>query len=119
MQDPALNNLPADTEALDRLYAQLISEHDEYLTRLKTAFDGHCDAIRAEAKKKMAQLPEADEAGHKTILEEEASTLNKTLAELKGAIRESELKLRTTLEAIEEKIEAAELNIEATLASIK
>lgn len=111
--------LPDDDEALAGLYQETIDHHRTFLDQLHKAFDKKCDAIGAEAEKKLKALPEDDAEGRAKVAQEEKQLLAKTLAELKYAISKSEGAARKKLEEIQTKLEQKSMNLDEELAGVE
>ncbi|HLG26024.1 MAG TPA: hypothetical protein VI588_04565 [Candidatus Gracilibacteria bacterium] len=94
---------------LDELYTQTISEHRDYLAKLQSAFNQHCDEITKIAKDKMKAVPETEVETRKKIFGEQKKELDEALANLKTEIDSSNAKTRKKLEEIHTQREAIKL----------
>lgn len=115
---PGKDDLPQEKTALNELYESTIDEHQAYLEKLETSFNGRCEDIRKKSHEKLAAIPETDEPARQKVVEEEQKELDGVLAELKEAIAKSDRDARARLEAIENRLESGAENLEKALAEI-
>ena len=95
--------------ALDDLYNKTVNDQRDYLTKLQTAFNSHCEGITAEAQKKLSAIPETDTQSRKLIFENQKKQLDEALGSLKKEIDSSSMKVRKKLEDIHRQREEEKL----------
>ncbi len=95
--------------SLEQQYEKVISEQRDYLSRLQTAFNAHCDEIAKKAEAKLNNVPENDKETRKKIYVEQKRELDEGLKRLKSEIEKSSTETRKKLESINSKREAREI----------
>lgn len=95
--------------ALDDLYNKTVNDQRDYLVKLQTAFNSHCEGITAEAQKKLSTIPETDTQTRKQVFEEQKKQLDEALGSLKKEIDASSMAVRKKLEEIHRQREEAKL----------
>ena len=90
----------------DELYTQTINEQRAYLANLQETFNKTCDEITAQAKQKLAEVPEENLEERKKIFEEQKNKLEEALNNLRRDITVSGNKTRRKLEELHAQREA-------------
>lgn len=98
-----------DQLSLEQQYEKVISEQRDYLSRLQTAFNAHCDEIAQKTAEKLKDIPENDKETRKKIYQEQKRELDEGLKKLKTEIEKSSSETRKKLEDINSKREAREI----------
>lgn len=107
-----------DPVQLNQKEDEVTQSYQDFLAEVRQAFDRHCDQIRAQAEKKLAEVPEGDEETRKNIMDEEQAELDRTLTELKELLAKRELQVRQQLEEIETMREQGAFDFESELAQV-
>jgi hypothetical protein len=94
---------------LDDQYNQAINQHRDYLAKLQTAFNAHCDQITAAAQKQLQAIPETSAEARQAVMAEQKKQMEAALSQLKAEIDLSTNKNRRVLEEIHAQREAQRL----------
>lgn len=100
----------SDEKTLDELYELTVSRHRDYLVRLQTAFNNHCDEIALKTEAQLKNVPENDSESRKEIYAAQKKELDEALTGLKKEISSTLQKMRKKLEEINQQKENMKIN---------
>lgn len=96
-------------EDLNTLYQQTIDKQRNYLLKLQSAFNEHCDQITVDAEKKLNTVPMEAKEQRDVVMKEQKMKLDQALSQLRREIESSSLATRKKLEEINNQREQEKL----------
>ena len=107
-----------DLVILQQREAALTSDYRVFLSKVREAFNQHCDEIRDEATRRFDAIPEEDQEERQKVLSEQKQALDKTLSELKALLARKSAELRRQLEDIANLKDSEGFDLDDQLATV-
>lgn len=89
-----------DSQSLDQKEADISTSYQDFLDKVREAFNAHCEQIKDKATKKFEAIPEEDEDGRRQVLDEQKAELDTALSELKQLLSKRGAEVRRQLEEL-------------------
>ena len=102
-------------QELSQKETSITSSYQDFLAKVREAFNTHCEEIKNDATKKFEAIPEEDEDGRRKVLEEQKAELDKALAELKQLLAKRGSEVRQKLEEIANLKDQGDFNLDSAL----
>lgn len=106
-------------EELSQKEDSITNEYQDFLDKVRAAFNVECERIKDEATKQFNDVPEEDEDGRRRILEDQKAKLDKALSELKQLLAKRGAEVRKQLEEIANLREQGDFDLDSELGDLE